>query len=218
MKNTLLRHALFACVVATTLAGGTRAAEPIESTQPTQPALREELLAMRERDQAARQATTQADMQQWAAIDAAHLVRIKAIVAHFGWPTVSMVGKDGARAAWLLVQHADRDQPFQNRVLAMMEPLVAEGEASGVNYAYLYDRTHYPQRYGTQGTCVNARAWEPFEIEDLASVNARRRALGLMSMAEYAKHFECDGPLMAFGDATRRTVPVPPDDQPATPQ
>lgn len=172
---------------------------------------------MRERDQAVRQATTQEAMQQWDAIDAANLLRIKAIVAQYGWPTVTMVGKDGAQAAWLLAQHADRDAPFQNQVLAMMEPLVAQGEASGVHYAYLYDRTHYPQRYGTQGTCVNAQAWEPFEIEDLASVNARRRALGLMSMAEYARHFECDDPLIAFGHATRRTVPVPADDKPATP-
>jgi len=172
---------------------------------------------MRERDQAVRQATTQEAMQQWDAIDAANLLRIKTIVAQYGWPTVTMVGKDGAQAAWLLAQHADRDAPFQNQVLAMMEPLVAQGEASGVHYAYLYDRTHYPQRYGTQGTCVNAQAWEPFEIEDLANVNARRRALGLMSMAEYARHFECDDPLIAFGHATRRTVPVPADDKPATP-
>jgi hypothetical protein len=210
MKNALLRTALFACVVVSPLVDA-RAAEL------AQPAMREELLAMRERDQAVRQATTQEAMQQWDAIDAANLLRIKAIVAQYGWPTVTMVGKDGAQAAWLLAQHADRDAPFQNQVLAMMEPLVAQGEASGVHYAYLYDRTHYPQRYGTQGTCVNAQAWEPFEIEDLASVNARRRALGLMSMAEYARHFECDDPLIAFGHATRRTVPVPADDKPATP-
>lgn len=207
----MLRRMVVVVAVLAALAGAARAVEPV------QPALRAELLAMKEQDQAVRQATTLEQMRKWAAVDAANLVRITAIVAQYGWPTVSMVGQDGASAAWILVQHADRDAPFQQQVLAMMEPLVAQGEVRGVEYAYLYDRTHYPQRYGTQGTCVNARAWQPFEIEDLANVNARRRALGLMSMAEYAKHFECDGPLMSFGHATKRTVPVPPDDKPATP-
>ena len=47
------------------------------------------------------------------AVDAVHTARLKAIVAAHGWPTVAQVGQDGADAAWLLAQHADKDPAFQ---------------------------------------------------------------------------------------------------------
>ena len=54
-----------------------------------------------------------------------------------GWPTISEVGEKGASAAWLLTQHADADPVFQARALRLMEPLVAQGEVSKANHAYL---------------------------------------------------------------------------------
>ena len=39
----------------------------------------------------------------------------KLIVAQVGWPTKTLVGQRGARAAWLLVRHADLDVAFQRR-------------------------------------------------------------------------------------------------------
>lgn len=179
---------------------------------PTLPALREELLKMRDEDQQVRQATTQEDFRKWRDTDAANQKRLREIVQQHGWPTVGMVGNDGASAAWLLVQHADSDPDFQQQVLRLMEPLTKQGEASATDYAYLYDRTHYPQRFGTQGSCINAREWQPFAIEDIEHVNQRRHELGLMPMAEYAKHFQCDAPFIAFHDPDdpHKTVPVPP--------
>jgi hypothetical protein len=47
------------------------------------------------------------------AVDAANTARMKRIVAERGWPGRSLVGDDGAQAAWLLVQHADHDPAFQ---------------------------------------------------------------------------------------------------------
>lgn len=38
--------------------------------------------------------------------------RLGQIVERYGWPTSSLVGKDGAQSAWLLVQHADADPRF----------------------------------------------------------------------------------------------------------
>ena len=68
-----------------------------------------------------------------------------------------------------------------------MEPLVTTGEVEATDVAYLFDRVAVaakrPQRYGTQ--FMNAT--EPFPIEDAANVDARRKAVGLDSMAEYAK-------------------------------
>lgn len=146
---------------------------------PTQPALREELLRMQTEDQAVRQQTGRIDVGKWMAVDRADGARLKQIVEQFGWPTVDMVGADGAHAAWLLAQHADRDTAFQLNVLALMAPLVRTGQAAAKDYAYLWDRTHDPQRYGTQGDCVAPGEWQPFEVDDLAALDERRRAVGL---------------------------------------
>jgi hypothetical protein len=60
---------------------------------------------------------------------------------------------------------------------------------------------------------VSREAWQPFEIEDIAHVNERRRALGLPSMADYAKLFKeaCASPYVVLDSAgdPKRTVPVP---------
>jgi hypothetical protein len=200
-------------ILAALLAGGCRFGAVHAAPGPTEPALRDELLQMKERDQAVREVSDKGDFSKLAQIDAVNQKRVKEIVAHYGWPTISMVGKEGASAAWLIAQHSDRDPDFQQQVLALMEPLVKRGEASGTDYAYLYDRTHYPQRFGTQGRCVSREAWHPLEIEDVAHVNERRRELGMPSMADYVKLFKkaCANPSVVLhgADDPKRTVPVP---------
>src|SRR5437868_14544604 len=42
-------------------------------------------------------------------VDRKNTARLKEIVDRHGWPGKTLVGDDGARAAWLLVQHADKD-------------------------------------------------------------------------------------------------------------
>src|SRR4051794_10939213 len=46
-------------------------------------------------------------------VDRDNTKRLGEIVAEHGWPTTTLVGKDGANAAWLLVQHADTEPAFQ---------------------------------------------------------------------------------------------------------
>jgi hypothetical protein len=154
----------------------------VHAAEPTLPALRDELLAMAEVDQASRKA-----MVSNKDVDGPHLKRLQEIVVQYGWPTFAMVGEDGGHAAWLLAQHADRDIRFQRKVLALMEPLLAQGQAALKDYAYLYDRTHDPQRYATQGLCVSREQWQPFETEDPAGLADRRKAAGLSSLDEYVK-------------------------------
>jgi hypothetical protein len=141
------------------------------------PALRETLLAMERDDQAARE-SDQPDTRTTEAL--------KVIVAKHGWPGKHLVGKDGARAAWLVVQHS-RDLAFQKRCLEMLEIAVAQGEAQAVEHAYLYDRVAVnegkPQRWGTQFDSAN----RPHPIEDAAHVDERRKAIGLPTLAEYAR-------------------------------
>ncbi|MEJ7597820.1 MAG: DUF6624 domain-containing protein [Kofleriaceae bacterium] len=155
-----------------------------------EPALRRELLAMMKEDQDARfEAMRDKDNKVLAeameAVDRRTTARMKAIITEHGWPGKRLVGEDGTNAAWVLVQHADRDPAFQKLCLTKLEPLVATGEVTAANYGYLFDRIavaeHRHQRYGTQFTSEG----EPSPMEDPANVDARRKAIGLGTMAEY---------------------------------
>lgn len=154
---------------------------------PTDAELRGELLRMKDADQAVRDLplTTEGEERVLSAVDAVHTARLKAIVAAHGWPTVAQVGQDGADAAWLLAQHADKDPAFQRSVAEAMEPLVATGQVKASSYAYLWDRTHDPQRYGTQGRCADPGRWEPRAVEAPGTLDERRARMGLAPMAEY---------------------------------
>ena len=117
---------------------------------------------------------------------------LKADVAANGWFTISATGANASSSAWLMAQHADRDRPFQKEVLALMEPLVASGEVTRGNYAYLWDRIavseNRPQRYGTQGRCTAPGRWEPNEIEDMSRVEALREEAEIGTLVEYQDH------------------------------
>jgi hypothetical protein len=161
--------------------------------------LRKELLRMVKEDQEARAAIIHerqpdaAAVQKVQDIDKKNTARMKAIIDKHGWPGHSLVGKDGAHAAWLLVQHADKDRAFQKRCLQLLERAVQAKEATGVDLAYLTDRVRIgedkKQVYGTQFREVDGKM-EPFPIEDEANVEKRRKEVGLGSLAEYRKRLE----------------------------
>lgn len=156
----------------------------------TQPKLRRELLTRMAADQAARNAmpatgySEGALLEKLQAVDRENTTWMKQVVTRHGWPTWAMVGVDGAKAAWLLVQHADHDVPFQKLCLPKMTAAVKQKQASGNDLAYLVDRVavaeHRKQTYGTQ--FING---VPHPIEDEAHVDERRKAMGLGTMAEY---------------------------------
>ncbi|WAC47940.1 hypothetical protein OVA03_14730 [Asticcacaulis sp. SL142] len=118
---------------------------------------------------------------------------LKAELAQNGWFKISTHGPGADGNAWLLAQHADHDPAFQRDVLALLEPLVATGDTRPSNFAMLYDRValkyNRPQRYGSQGRCVAAGVWEPFEVEDPAHLDERRAQVGLEPISENQKRF-----------------------------
>ena len=149
-------------------------------------ALHDELMGMQAEDQKARKAR---DLQAMRTVDEKNTARLKEIIAKGGWPLVSQAGPDGASAAWIIAQHADRDRPFQQEALKLLEAAVQKGEALPANYAYLFDRVHQPQSFGTQGKCAAPGRWEPLEIENAAEVDTRRKAMGIYppTLEEYKK-------------------------------
>jgi hypothetical protein len=148
-----------------------------------EPALRAELLAMMDEDQAG---TGDFNARQ---------ARLAEIFDEHGWPGWRLVGEDGSTAAWVIVQHADLDVEFQRRGLALLEDAVAAGDASPGDLAYLVDRVRVadglPQVYGTQWTPDDDGVWQPrTPIEDEANVDARRAEAGLGTLAEYLEELE----------------------------
>jgi hypothetical protein len=152
------------------------------------------LMRLAERDQEARRAllanprsaNAGAKVQR---IDRENTAELRAIVTQFGWPGRSLVGQRGASAAWLLVQHADHDRPFQKQCLKLMQA-APDGEVSKQDLAFLIDRVLLAegkkQRYGTQFK-QTGRGVTPEPMEDEASVDVRRAKMGLSPIAEYAQ-------------------------------
>jgi hypothetical protein len=162
----------------------------IEWTTPQPPtrelaAVRDELLAMAEEDQAVRNAVP-VRASRLEETRRAHLPAIERIHATYGRPEVSEVGREAAAAFWLLVQH--QELGLQQRLLPEMEEAVAHGDASAEDYALLFDRVMIregrEQRWGTQTSCVDGEAvLDP--VEDPAEIDRRRQALYLPPLDAY---------------------------------
>jgi len=154
-----------------------------------EPALRQELLKRLQEDQRIR-LVPNPDLHEWKRIDAENTAFMKKVIKRHGWPGKSVVGSDGAQAAFFLVQHAASDLAFQKRCLELLTAAVKQNEASATHMAYLTDRVLVqggkPQRYGTQFHEINGQL-EPLSIEDEVNVDARRKEVGLPPLAEYVK-------------------------------
>lgn len=154
----------------------------------SKPALRKKLLMLAQRDQEVRSEIAE-DLLGREAADKEALEAIKSIVARFGFPKESEVGRDGVNAAWLLVQHASLDPRWQFEILQQLESPSASGEISGEQFALLYDRVavlyhHKMQKYGTQ-LQPGAETARPLPIEDADTVDVRRAELGMMPLSDY---------------------------------
>jgi hypothetical protein len=168
----------------------------IGAEPPKEPTLRQELLQRMQEDQDARKTLLgqkQGDLQSLKRlneIDHKNTTRMKEIVKQYGWPGKSLVGIDGAQAAWIMVQHADHDRPFQKDCLGLLAEAFSKGEATGEQVAYLTDRVRVGQKekqiYGTQLREVEGK-FQPAPIEGETNVDERRKKMGLMPLAEYLK-------------------------------
>lgn len=169
--------------------------------KPTQPQLRRQLLDMFKADKEARTAWIDAGMKtddgsdptarKVMAVDARNLKKLKSVIERQGFPGPAQVGVDGVDAAFILVQHADRDPIFQMKVLPQLEVMRKQGLVSGQQLALLTDRTlraqGKPQRYGTQfvgNDKTSEMRLQP--VEDMASLDERRAGMGMPPLVDYA--------------------------------
>jgi Family of unknown function (DUF6624) len=152
--------------------------------------LRAELLRRSEQDQAARLGVIgqHGGWERVLSVDADNVGWLESVVVEVGWPGRSMVGEDGAHAAWLLAQHADRDPAFQRRCLDLITEAAEHGEASLAELAYLTDRVllaeGQPQEYGTQAEGRQG-GYVARSLRDPEHVDERRAAMSLGPLNEY---------------------------------
>ncbi|HWP43112.1 MAG TPA: DUF6624 domain-containing protein, partial [Blastocatellia bacterium] len=114
------------------------------------------------------------------------------IIRQYGWPGRSLVGEDGAEAAWLIAQHAISLPRLQRQARALIEEAARRGEAQLWQAAMLEDRIRMfegrPQLYGTQFDWDENGEMSPYpEIEEEAKVDERRSAVGLGPLGEDIK-------------------------------
>jgi hypothetical protein len=170
--------------------------------------LRQELLRRRDADQAPRREMRPGSpidrnlLEQMEATQRDNVEWLKKVIAQNGWPGRSLVGIDGADAAWLIAQHADHDPDFQSECLGHIEKAAAAGQVTPSNVAYLTDRVMLKekgyQRYGTQFQ-HGVTGPEPRPLEDPDRVDELRASAGLIRLADYRKGFA----------ATFKDIPTP---------
>lgn len=121
---------------------------------------------------------------------------LEKIVENYGWPEISLVGKEGADAAWLILQHSISKPDFMKRCFSIFESAVQNNEASIKHLACLTDGIRYfsrePQVYGNYFDWNENGKFEPWGIEDPENVNERRRQVGLNTLEERIKEMEVD--------------------------
>ena len=132
----------------------------------------------------------QAEMKR---VDLVSTGTISEILSGYGWPATATWGRATDDEFWLLVQHADADPALQKRALEALKQ-AGDSASSMQHMAYLEDRIRVhekqPQLYGTQGQCRTENGkhlWRPDPIENEAHLDQRRAAIGMSSIADYAK-------------------------------
>lgn len=118
-------------------------------------------------------------------IDARNQAQLLQIAPSEGWFSASEYGRDAARAAFLILQHSNKE--ILAKFVPRLEPLVRQGELPASEYAILVDHLALVQGkgqvFGTQVRCLNGR-WVDEPIDDKLNVNQRRSALGLPPYVE----------------------------------
>lgn len=151
--------------------------------------LRQELLEMRAEDFRVREelaATGELFAGYNPAMEAVHLknaARLEELIAEHGWLGESLVGEDGAEAAWIIAQHAISRPDLQRKFLLILKRKAEKGEVPAWQFAYLEDRIlsleGKPQIYGTQFDWNEQGEMSPLPIFEPKKIDERRASVGL---------------------------------------
>lgn len=132
-------------------------------------------------------------------LNRANSSRLRQIIAVFGWPGLTLVGAEGARASWRVAMHSYAEPAFMRQCRDLIDRATQGEDAPRWQFAMIDDRIRVlegqPQRYGTQ-LRHGPSGIEPHPIENDSRVNSMRMQAGL--------------PLLAQTLAKARAHPAPP--------
>ena len=152
--------------------------------------LKKQLSIIFERDQKTRtRGDSAAFMQE---IDRSNLKQIEKIIAQYGWPGKSFVGKPGNTTIFLVIQHSEL--AIQEKYLPLLQASVAANESDPGSLALMQDRILMQQGkkqiYGSQIERDSLTGgWKIYPIEDEMHVDQRRAKIKLETIEEYARRF-----------------------------
>ena len=161
----------------------------------TDTALCDQLLRMRDEDQAVRgfvhgkrtSAMTSELVKQLPAVDARLTAELKQIVAQKGWPTIALVGIDASNAAMLILTHSP-DHAWQRQLLPQLQELAEAAKIDGSSLALVVDKELVSegklQRYGSQFMFIGGKM-SMYAVEDPAHLDNRRAEALLPPMSIY---------------------------------
>lgn len=198
LRQTRRGQAAVLILLGSALAGCAGEGGGSAGSEPQRPELRAELLEMARQDQTLREelnAAAFADSARMArvrAADSANGARLEQIVEQHGWPGRSMVGADGASAAFVIAQHSPSVE-FQKRAVELMIEAAKEGEVAPGDLALLMDRVLVaqgkPQIYGSQLGMRDGKL-HVYPVAEPESVDVRRANVGLIPISEYLDRAE----------------------------
>ena len=142
-------------------------------------ALRAELIRLRTEDLRVRQELVDAGE-----LGGSYVPRMEALHTHNAERHEQMVGQDGAKAAWFIVQHAIGFPDLQRKCLQLLQDAASQGRVPRWHAAYLEDRIAmqegWPQRYGTQwmDDPFDGRV-RPWSLADAERINDLRAEVGI---------------------------------------
>ena len=129
-----------------------------------------------------------------ASVDKRHTTELRGIINEYGWPTISLVGKKASFNAWLLAQHADHDQKFQEAVLKLLKRVDKESGGKDINranIAYLTDRLlvkkKEKQQFGTQFDFKKDGRLVLHPVRNLKIIDKLRKEYNLPPLKDFIK-------------------------------
>jgi hypothetical protein len=122
-------------------------------------------------------------------VDQDNIAWLRHLIGTAGLPTADQVGELGVHLTFILLQHAGTAPDLQQKALPILAERYEASELPATDLARLVDRIlveqRKPQRFGTQFDWLSGKFPLP-DAARVAEIDANRRRLGLMPLADYA--------------------------------
>lgn len=129
-------------------------------------------------------------MEQRDSVSNMHQAQVKEWYETFGYLGFDQVGEEASSNFWIVIQHADNNLPFQQKMLTAMKKELEEENVRPSEYALLEDRVNVAlkkkQRFGTQVTYNDkGQAIPKNGLVDSLNIETLRAEYKLQSFKEY---------------------------------